>query len=44
MSNEERHQAEIHQLIEKVVDCPRSQLEKGLRSARGGGKCMGISK
>lgn len=44
MSNEERHQVEIHQLIEKVIDCPGSQLEKGLHSAYGGGDASGISK
>lgn len=43
-SNEEKHQVEIHQLIEKLIDCPGSQKEKGLHSADEGGKCTRNSK
>lgn len=38
-SSAERHQVESHQRIEKLIDCPGSQKEKGLHSADGSGKC-----
>lgn len=41
---EEKHQVEIHQLIEKLINCPGSQKEKGLHSADEGGKCTRNSK
>lgn len=43
-SNDKRHQVEIHQLIEKLIDCTESQKKKVLQVLMGMKTAPGISK